>query len=642
MIRYVLRRIFQSLLTVFGVMVVTFLLFRVGAGDIAAAQMGQKATERQKAEWRHKHGYDLPYFVNIQLRARIYDLAGGPGALQPIDPPGSNVSNSLGLIVASLQDLSDDSPSRLALLTNPVRLMDADTSIEEVTNGTPLVLPPAPTPPPPPAEAEAPQGDAEAPEGNAEAPEGDAPEATDTKAEPAEAAAQPPAQPVEPRAALVLDLSDGSRMAFDLTGAKTVGDLLQRINEHPRNDASYGWLTPSHVTNWPLLVKRLAEAGENSTGFAADVHGSLSQGLQLALKRTHENPAAPLDVQEKIGILEAINARLALPGPLQPETRPAPAPDAAADAAPVDATPPAAAEPAAEPAATPPQEPEESYRANRDALVAAWSDTFRYEAQGKRVQAVVPDLSPGHVFNSQFVNHLYTSVTFSARSFTDNRSLREIIAGHARYSLALTVPAMVIGWVAALAIACIVAYYRGTAIDRVGVFLSVLGMCVPFLAFMIFGQWLMFRSPWPAHAYGIFNKANIYVPITIMVVAGLGGSVRFYRTIILDQTGQDYVRTARAKGAALPSVLFKHVLRNCMLPIMTNLIMAIPFLIMGSLLVESYFGIPGLGGLILNAVQGRDEPILNGMVFLTALVYTLAVLITDLSYGLFDPRIRLR
>ena len=177
--------------------------------------------------------------------------------------------------------------------------------------------------------------------------------------------------------------------------------------------------------------------------------------------------------------------------------------------------------------------------------------------------------------------------------------------------------------------------------DKVGVFLCVLGMCIPVLAYMILGQWLVFEIA-PRHAYGIYYRANAYVPIFIMVIAGLGTRVRFYRTVILDETNRDYVRTARAKGVPLPDILFKHVLRNCMLPILTSLIMAIPFLITGSLLFESYFGIPGLGDLTLTSIGDRNEPILSGMVFLTTLIYTVGILVTDLSYAVFDPRIRLR
>ncbi|MFQ5454541.1 MAG: ABC transporter permease subunit, partial [Candidatus Zixiibacteriota bacterium] len=99
---------------------------------------------------------------------------------------------------------------------------------------------------------------------------------------------------------------------------------------------------------------------------------------------------------------------------------------------------------------------------------------------------------------------------------------------------------------------------------------------------------------------------------------------------MLDETGRDYVRTARAKGVPLPAVMFRHILRNCMLPILTNLILAIPFLIMGSLLLETFFGIPGLGDLLLSSITNRDEPIVSGLTFLTALIYTVGILLTDI------------
>jgi len=258
-----------------------------------------------------------------------------------------------------------------------------------------------------------------------------------------------------------------------------------------------------------------------------------------------------------------------------------------------------------------------------------------------RLFAEISSWGFGDLFKSQFVDHLVKSATFQTRSLTNNEELTKIIIQRAPASLAIAIPSMALGWVTAMIVACLVAYYRGRLLDRIGVFLSVLGMCVPYLAFMIYGQWLMFKIA-PTHAYGIFYRANVYVPIGITVLAGLGGSVRFYRTVIMDEIHRDYVRTARAKGAPLTAVLFKHVLRNCMLPILTNLVLAIPFLMMGNLLAETYFGIPGLGDLLLSSINGRDEPILNGLVFLTAVIYSLGLLVTDLSYAFFDPRIRLQ
>ncbi len=245
-------------------------------------------------------------------------------------------------------------------------------------------------------------------------------------------------------------------------------------------------------------------------------------------------------------------------------------------------------------------------------------------------------------YDSQFFHHFLESLTFQGYSMRwSDKSLIDIIQERAKYSLALTIPQLAIGWMLGLIISAIVAYWRGTWIDHVGVFLAVLGMCIPFLAYILFGQMAMFRVS-PEHAFGMGHWYNIYLPVLIGVVAGLGASVRFYRTVILDQVGQDYVRTARAKGVALPSILGKHVLKNCMLPILTSLVLSIPFLILGSLLLEQFFGIPGLGDLMISSIEDRDVPILSGLVFLLAVIYVLGLLITDVLYALFDPRIRLK
>ena len=258
-----------------------------------------------------------------------------------------------------------------------------------------------------------------------------------------------------------------------------------------------------------------------------------------------------------------------------------------------------------------------------------------------RLHAGISDLSLSNVFNSQFFWHLWESVTFSNRSYKTNELLLEVIAKRAKYSLALTVPMLALGWISAMVISSIVAYYRGRLIDRLGVFVCVLGMCIPYLVYMIVGQKIVFMIA-PTAAWGLHRPANIYVPIAIAVIAGVGGSVRFYRTVILDEINRDYVRTARAKGVPLPGILFKHVLKNCMLPILTSLVVSIPFLVMGSLLLERFFGVPGLGSLMVSSVSDRDVPIISGLTFLTAAIYVLGLLITDVLYAVFDPRIRLR
>ncbi len=244
-------------------------------------------------------------------------------------------------------------------------------------------------------------------------------------------------------------------------------------------------------------------------------------------------------------------------------------------------------------------------------------------------------------WDSQFVDHLGNCVTLRSRSYQTHERLRDIVAERAPYSLAIAVPALAIGWLLAMLISCLAVYHRNTWVDRVIVVVSVLGMCVPFLGYMIVGQWVMFRLA-PAAAWGVSHRGNLYVPIAIAVAAGLGWSVRFYRTVIGEQIDQPYVRTARAKGASRWRVLLGHVLPNCMLPVVTSLAGALPYLIMGNLLLERFFGIPGLGELLLSSWIDRDIPVMTGLTFLTAVIYVLSFLMADVLYAAVDPRVRLR
>ena len=259
----------------------------------------------------------------------------------------------------------------------------------------------------------------------------------------------------------------------------------------------------------------------------------------------------------------------------------------------------------------------------------------------KLIVAQISKWQAGNLKYSQLYYHMKNCITFEGKSFQFSKTLQQIISERAKYSLSLTVPSLAVGWFVALGLSCIVAYYRGTWIDHTAIFICVIGMCIPFLAYMIVGQSMMFKIA-PEMAYGVHNPANVYIPIGIAMIAGLGRSVRFYRTVILNEVNQDYVRTARAKGVALPGILFKHVLKNCMLPVITSVVMTIPFLIMGNLLLEKFFGIPGLGDLMLGSISSRDVPIITAMTFLTAVVYVVGLLVTDILYAVFDPRIRLR
>jgi peptide/nickel transport system permease protein len=132
------------------------------------------------------------------------------------------------------------------------------------------------------------------------------------------------------------------------------------------------------------------------------------------------------------------------------------------------------------------------------------------------------------------------------------------------------------------------------------------------------------------------------LPVLIGVVGGIGSGGRWYRTLFLEEMGRDYVRTARAKGLAESVVLFRHVLKNAMIPILTGVVVVIPLLFMGSLLSESFFGIPGLGSYTIDAIQAQDFAVVRSMVFIGSVLYILGLLLTDLSYTLVDPRIKLQ
>ena len=191
-----------------------------------------------------------------------------------------------------------------------------------------------------------------------------------------------------------------------------------------------------------------------------------------------------------------------------------------------------------------------------------------------------------------------------------------------------------------------VAVFRETYIDTTGVFLCVLGMSISILLYIIGGQFLigtMLRwfpiSGFDADPAVILRF--LALPVLIGVLSGVGAEVRFYRTVFIEETSQDYVRTARAKGAGEIRVMLRHVLRNSLIPILTRVVLAIPFLFTGSLLLESFFGIPGLGSLTIDAVNQNDFATLRVMVFVFSMLFIGGQIATDVSYAAVDPRVRL-
>jgi peptide/nickel transport system permease protein len=248
----------------------------------------------------------------------------------------------------------------------------------------------------------------------------------------------------------------------------------------------------------------------------------------------------------------------------------------------------------------------------------------------------------------QFVQYLQQIITFDyGRSYATKQPINQMILDGIGPSLSLMVPSFFLTTVLAVAIGLLVAYFRGRWIDRIAVIICVFGMSLPMLAYILFGQYfLAYKMGWfPISGYEsawIERIQFIAMPMLIFVAVSLGYDVRFYRTAILEETGQDYVRTARAKGLSEPRIFFKHVLKNSMVPILTNVIIEIPLLILGAFLLESFFGIPGLGSITIDAVHNSDFPVIKAMTTLVAILYIIGNLATDIMYTLVDPRVSLK
>ncbi len=208
-------------------------------------------------------------------------------------------------------------------------------------------------------------------------------------------------------------------------------------------------------------------------------------------------------------------------------------------------------------------------------------------------------------------------------------------------SLKLTVPIFFIGIVVSVSLSLVCAFFRDTWLDRFFVVLSVALMSINYLVYIVAGQYLLsYKLGW-FPVWGYESWRFLVLPVAIGVVSGLGANLRFYRTIMLDEMYKDYVRTAFAKGVSKPRVLFVHVLKNAMIPIITNVVIAIPFLYTGSLLLESFFGVPGLGYLGINAILSSDIDVVRALVLIGALLFVVANLLTDLCYAAADPRVKL-
>lgn len=226
----------------------------------------------------------------------------------------------------------------------------------------------------------------------------------------------------------------------------------------------------------------------------------------------------------------------------------------------------------------------------------------------------------------------------------DGRDITREIASRMGPSLAIALPTFVLGLFVTVAFALCLVLFRASYLDFWGVVLCVAMMSVSGLFYIIGGQYLISKLwrlvPISGYADGLDAWKFIILPVIIGVISGIGSSTRWYRTIFLEEIGKDYVRTARAKGLSELTVLFRHVLKNAMIPILTGVVVVIPLLFMGSLLTESFFGIPGLGSYTIDAINAQDFAVVRAMVFIGSVLYIVGLILTDLSYTWVDPRIR--
>lgn len=257
----------------------------------------------------------------------------------------------------------------------------------------------------------------------------------------------------------------------------------------------------------------------------------------------------------------------------------------------------------------------------------------------------------------QYTNFVYDVVRFKfdAESWDDRgRRVVDKLKEAVWPTLWLTVPSLVITTILAISIGLISSFYRGRAPDRFLMLFAVLGMCISYLVYIIFGQY------WGAHLLNeaiaprkVFEIAGYepgisnwfrycMLPVIINVVVALGYDTRYYRAVMVEECNRDYITTAVAKGATTRKVMFVHMLKNAMIPIITRIMITMPFLIAGSLLIEYYFNIPGMGRVLISSIHAKDFPVVQVFTAIFAVIFIASNILTDVLYALVDPRVRLQ
>ncbi|MFO1270693.1 MAG: ABC transporter permease [Rubrivivax sp.] len=266
-----------------------------------------------------------------------------------------------------------------------------------------------------------------------------------------------------------------------------------------------------------------------------------------------------------------------------------------------------------------------------------------------QIAAIRQELGLDQPLYVQFWIFLKSIVTFNwGRSWATNEAVSNLFASRLPATLTVTVPILVLDTLLALPVAMWVAYRRGSLGDRTIMVITTVALSVSFLVYVIVGQYVFaFQLGWfPVQGWtdSVLKNLTTYVPLPVLlaVMVGLAPQTRLYRSFLLDELGQDYVRTARAKGMTEGKVLFSHVLRNALIPILTNIGLALPGIFVGSFLIEVFFSIPGLGREVLLAVNRSDYPVIQAITVYLAVLTMVVNLLIDIAYKLADPRVVLK
>ena len=246
------------------------------------------------------------------------------------------------------------------------------------------------------------------------------------------------------------------------------------------------------------------------------------------------------------------------------------------------------------------------------------------------------------LLDSQFFNFVKNIAKGEFGMSTEHREpVVDVLKRGVGPSLSLTVPMLLCGTLVGLALALGCAALRGSLFDKSVLVMSTVLMSVNYVVWVLAGQFFLAYKWRLFPIWGYENAFYLALPVLIGVLSSLGVDIRFFRTAVLDEIYKPYVRTARAKGLSGTTILVKHVLRNSLIPIVTYISLSIPYLFTGSLLLETFFGIPGLGSVSLNAINSADLAVVRAVVLLGALLYQVVNLVTDLAYAALDPRVRL-